>query len=488
MRRLARLLFLGALAALVVPSVAQAGHTTDPRTKNMHPLGHIIEPAVLGGFGGGNPDIHTDIAFRGDLAVQGNWDGFSIRDISAPGQPDAGVAHVLRRQPGRRACTATSSCARGTRPPGTPGRLRRGLTCDGQAVPAGFEGAARLRHQQPGEPGAGRRRGAQRAAAGRRLRLRLAHRDRRAGSRERPPDRLQPDLRRALRAIRRHRRRCRWTTRRAPAFLRNEPLARHTLPRHRRDPGRREHDGRARRMACRTSSASAQRAGRIAHRPGVPLHDRGAASTCRHRDGNWHSAAFTWDGETIILGWEPGGGLQAECEATDPAAKKSFFFYDADDGSKLGQWTLPRPQGANENCTLHNYNLVPLQSGRDVMVSGNYQAGTGWSTSPTRRTRRRSAGAIRRRRSGAAPGRRRSAARCRGLPAHGRVVGLLVQRVPLRESHRRGLEHLQAERATGSREADQAPAPEPADTGVLAETSELQSHGLGAASAALTPP
>ena len=55
--------------------------------------------------------------------------------------------------------------------------------------------------------------------------------------------------------------------------------------------------------------------------------------------------------------------------------KKSFFFYDAKDGSKLGQWTLPRPQGANENCTLHNYNLIPLKSGRDIMVSGNYQAG-----------------------------------------------------------------------------------------------------------------
>jgi hypothetical protein len=92
-------------------------------------------------------------------------------------------------------------------------------------------------------------------------------------------------------------------------------------------------------------------------------------------NGNWHSASFTWDGETIVLGWEPGGGLQPECEASDPAVKKSFFFYDADDGSKLGQWTLPRPQGAQENCTLHNYNLVPLKNGRDVMVSGNYQAG-----------------------------------------------------------------------------------------------------------------
>ena len=103
----------------------------------------------------------------------------------------------------------------------------------------------------------------------------------------------------------------------------------------------------------------------VCNEPGNPL--------C---NGNWHSASFTWEGDVIVLGWEPGGGLQAECEATDPAAKKSFFFYDAEDGSKLGQWTLPRPQSAQENCTLHNYNLVPLRDGRDVMVSGNYQAGT----------------------------------------------------------------------------------------------------------------
>jgi hypothetical protein len=92
--------------------------------------------------------------------------------------------------------------------------------------------------------------------------------------------------------------------------------------------------------------------------------------------GNWHSAALTWDGEVIILGWEPGGGSQAECEATDPDAKKSWFFYDSATGAKLGQFVLPRPQGADENCTIHNYNVVPLRSGDYVLAGGNYQAGT----------------------------------------------------------------------------------------------------------------
>jgi hypothetical protein len=94
-------------------------------------------------------------------------------------------------------------------------------------------------------------------------------------------------------------------------------------------------------------------------------------------NGNWHSASWTWDGEVIILGWEPGGGAQPECESTDPPVKKSAFFYDADTGAKLGQWTLPNPQdGAGENCTIHNYNVVPLRSGRYVLAGGHYQAGT----------------------------------------------------------------------------------------------------------------
>jgi hypothetical protein len=90
--------------------------------------------------------------------------------------------------------------------------------------------------------------------------------------------------------------------------------------------------------------------------------------------GSWHSAAFTYDGEVLILGWEPGGGAQPECEATDPDVKKSWFFYNAHTGEKLGQFVLPRPQSSAENCTIHNYNVVPTDK-RYLLVGGNYQAG-----------------------------------------------------------------------------------------------------------------
>jgi hypothetical protein len=95
-------------------------------------------------------------------------------------------------------------------------------------------------------------------------------------------------------------------------------------------------------------------------------------------NGRWHSAAFSWDGKVLVAGWEPGGGSEAECEASDPPVDKSLFFYDANTGAKLGQWVLPRPQGADENCTVHNDNIVPLRD-RYVAVGGHYQAGT-WAT------------------------------------------------------------------------------------------------------------
>jgi hypothetical protein len=92
-----------------------------------------------------------------------------------------------------------------------------------------------------------------------------------------------------------------------------------------------------------------------------------------------HSAAFTFDGEVIVFGHEPGGGSQARCQATSAEVDRTLFFVDADTGDTVGTLLHPRPQTATENCTWHNYNVVPLkQRGADpryVLVSGNYQSG-----------------------------------------------------------------------------------------------------------------
>jgi hypothetical protein len=54
-----------------------------------------------------------------------------------------------------------------------------------------------------------------------------------------------------------------------------------------------------------------------------------------------------------------------------------MFFYDARAPVELGRFVFERFQGPTENCTLHNYNVVPLKKGGDVLVHGSYQSGTG---------------------------------------------------------------------------------------------------------------
>jgi hypothetical protein len=87
-----------------------------------------------------------------------------------------------------------------------------------------------------------------------------------------------------------------------------------------------------------------------------------------------HSASFTWDGEVLIFGHEPGGGGGAQCQATSSVTDRSLFFFDTETGELLGTMLHPRPQAATENCTWHNYNIVPTDR-RYVIVSGNYQSG-----------------------------------------------------------------------------------------------------------------
>jgi hypothetical protein len=87
-----------------------------------------------------------------------------------------------------------------------------------------------------------------------------------------------------------------------------------------------------------------------------------------------HSASFTWDGELVIFGHEPGGGGQAQCQATSPLVNRTLFFFDADTGAPEGTFVHPRPQTSTENCTWHNYNIVPTDKAY-VLVSGNYQSG-----------------------------------------------------------------------------------------------------------------
>jgi hypothetical protein len=347
---------LAAAAAAVVlalPPPASAMHDDDPRTKNLHPMGHVEDPATLGGFGGTNPDIHTDIAFWGKYAFQGNWDGFNIYNISAPGNPK----HVSRTfcdgNQGDIVVWGNVLVRSWNTPAGTPGAFGAGLTCDGEAVTPGFEGLHVFDISN-----------------------------------------LKDPVLVAQVAIP-----CGSHTATGVPDLENDRLLVYNNSSSGACPGidivEVPLDDPASARLLRSEPA-----GRSCHDTGVILGDAMLAA-CAGGNGFtvWslagsledpaflysvvvpgvtigHSAAFSWDGNTIVFGHEPGGGVAAECEATDDDTKKSYFFYDSATGTFLEKWTLPRPQGPTENCTLHNLNIVPLRSGRDVIVHGSYQSGT----------------------------------------------------------------------------------------------------------------
>jgi hypothetical protein len=87
-----------------------------------------------------------------------------------------------------------------------------------------------------------------------------------------------------------------------------------------------------------------------------------------------HSASWSWDGKVLIFGHEPGGGTQARCQASSSVLDRTLFFLDGETGETLSEFVHPRPQTEVENCTWHNYNVVPKRRSK-VLVSGNYQSG-----------------------------------------------------------------------------------------------------------------
>ncbi len=89
--------------------------------------------------------------------------------------------------------------------------------------------------------------------------------------------------------------------------------------------------------------------------------------------GAWHSAAFTWDGRRVAFGDEAGGGVVNRCRAEDPPTVGAVWMFDVSSGAELGHYKQPRV--APGVCTMHNFNFVPGVD-RDILVSSAYTAGT----------------------------------------------------------------------------------------------------------------
>ena len=93
-----------------------------------------------------------------------------------------------------------------------------------------------------------------------------------------------------------------------------------------------------------------------------------------------HSAAFSFDGRTLVVGDEFAGAAAPHSCATQtqPAKFGALWFYDISDRRRpvaKSSYQLER-QGPLALCTAHNFNVVPLADGRDVLVSAFYEGGT----------------------------------------------------------------------------------------------------------------
>jgi hypothetical protein len=104
----------------------------------------------------------------------------------------------------------------------------------------------------------------------------------------------------------------------------------------------------------------------------------------------WHSATFSYDGKRVIFGDEAGGGTGPACRTSDPKTRGALWFYDVKSIDSLEEevvtprssWKVPRiqeklkeEQAQDPNCTMHNFNTLPTEKA-DVLVSSAYAAGT----------------------------------------------------------------------------------------------------------------
>ncbi|MHA6782613.1 LVIVD repeat-containing protein [Pseudonocardia saturnea] len=94
----------------------------------------------------------------------------------------------------------------------------------------------------------------------------------------------------------------------------------------------------------------------------------------------WHSATFNNAGTKVVFTDELGGGGAATCtEAVGPERGANGIYDIAGEGDDrtlefAAYYKIPRLQTVNENCVAHNGSLIPV-AGRDIMVQAWYQGG-----------------------------------------------------------------------------------------------------------------
>lgn len=90
----------------------------------------------------------------------------------------------------------------------------------------------------------------------------------------------------------------------------------------------------------------------------------------------WHSATFNNDGSRVLFSDEWGGGTAPRCRTTDKPQWGANAIYTLENGKlhEASFFKLPAAQTDQENCVAHNGSLIPVP-GRDIMVQAWYQGG-----------------------------------------------------------------------------------------------------------------
>ena len=91
---------------------------------------------------------------------------------------------------------------------------------------------------------------------------------------------------------------------------------------------------------------------------------------------NWNSATFNNDGTKLVFTDEWGGGGRARCRAWDPLDWGANAIYDIVDNKLIfkSHYKMPAPQVETENCVAHNGSIIPVK-GKDIFVQAWYQGG-----------------------------------------------------------------------------------------------------------------
>lgn len=94
-----------------------------------------------------------------------------------------------------------------------------------------------------------------------------------------------------------------------------------------------------------------------------------------------HNAVATWDGKLVAVTDESGGGVEARCDGPNTKRGFTFFYPLVEPGQPVdgfadlkGRYSIPRPQNT-EPCVSHNGTVLPTRDGRYIYVQAFYQGG-----------------------------------------------------------------------------------------------------------------